>query len=769
MSKNMHGFDAISIFFKRHITYISSENLLYRYFTGDVLQRVWSITGNVYYVPQFELLRFSCATINGNSSKRPTLEIFDHPMARYDVIEQIQRYVIEPVITCYTTLPSPLYNSSIGDLSLLLSTAVSDYTRIYGVIHYVELTCPGSYCQNTVKNVSASKGYRFSLTSHRGIIQERLLIERSYNETGFIAISNFSVRIHGLTHMPCHFGGLFIYELEPLTLVAKICTPWVAKAWQRAVKRINGTNGIRFNTKPVLFVLKSYEDKLTVQLKGFATISQCPGVVNAAFRDTTPIIQVSHIGEIMWLRTHRHAVRHAGGCFQLSHILTDANYLTGNQIILLMIYASGDARGNVANHTIEASLNADTERSLNTELVRSGFQNSSVVFRADWRSTRVPSCRIFDIDLGLLDANPFTSNESYVLSLLPGRRAYSIGFSAQCFVLGLNTVITMEYVPSPTHPCAQSEDVKRNVRTNTPGLSSDNILVTFPSLICGNIHPFYQSPARSLTTLLVFNNPSFKSVCCVLDLDIDVAKEDVPMLRSVMILEHYWFVTFFLTINRLPLLGKTIDLGLMKRYINLDLYTMFHRERLSTLETNYYKLDPIMNYWTCRPSPDCNRSEILSQLNENSSVHVTGQPWSVNTMTAGSAVLQIDTGNIDDTLHPMMNISFRFREWYSAVSTSPFPRFDRNPTWEYSYCHTAYGTCFEFYRKQISSWLEAEQFCQSEGMMLLSTPTNYEWEIITTLFARDPYVINFVSTKFLAFINLRQNKVSFPGKLHVFS
>ncbi len=767
MSKNKPGLK---------LAYISSENMLYRYLAGGVLHRVWSITGNVYYVPQFALLRFSCATINSNSSKRPTLEIFDHPLAQYDVIGQLQRYVIEPAITCNTIVPSLLYNSSIGDLSLLLSADISDYTRIYGVIRYDVPSCPGDYCQNTVKNVSASKGYRFSLTSHNGIIQKRLLIKRADNETGFIAISNFSVRIHGLTHMPCHYGGLFIYELEPLTLVAKICTPWVAKAWYHAVKHVDGTNGIFFNTRPILLVIKSYGDKLFVHLEGYATVSQCSGVVNAAFRDMTARITVSNRGEIIY-QLHRHAVRHTNGCFQLSHILTDGQYLTVHQTTLLVIYASGDSGGKVANHTIEASLNADMGASLNTELIRSGYQNSSVVFKAQGMSTKVPSCRIFDVNLGLFDTNPFKFNGSYVVSLLPGRRSYSVGFSVQCFVLGINPVVTMEYIPTLRHSCFQWEEMKRKARMLSTGRSFFDNAVTFPSLICGNLHASYQSPEQSSSTLIILSNPSTKPVCCVLDLDIYVSKAHLPMIHSLIIPEHAWFAPLVLTINRIPLFGKSFDRRLIKRFLKPNLYTTFHRERLHTLNANYYAQHPLMNVWSCSSSPLCNILGNVSTLHDNSSanVRVTGQPWSVNTMTADSTFLQIETRNSDDTFYPMINISFRFREWNSAAVIYRFPQIDKkwdmtqplNWKLEYSYCFTPYGTCYNFYRKKISSWFEAEQFCRSEGKVLLSTPTDYEWEIIANLFARDPAVIILATTNFLAFINLLKNEVCFSGMIHV--
>ncbi len=541
-----HNIWNISKVLKPFVTYIFDKNMLSRYSTGGVLHRVWSITGSVYYVPQFALVNFSCAADMGNSIERPTLKIFDHPLAQYDPIWLVQSYMIGSPISCNTTVPSLLYNSSIGDLTLQL-TAADNYAQIFGKVRYIAMSCPGNYCEMTVKNVSASKGKRFSMTSHgmtshAGRIQQRILIARSAHETGFTAISNFSVRIHGLTHMPCYYGGLFIYELEPLTLIAKICTPWVANAWYYAVRRSGGTNGLFFNTRPILFVIKSYGEKLSVQLEGYTTISRCSGIVNAAFRDMVLKTEVSEIGKTMLLDVNRYAVKHVNGCFQLSHILTDGNYLTSDQRTVFSIYASHDSSSNLANHTIQASLNANIETPVEVKVVSSADQNSTIVFSAHESSRRTQSCSIFTVDLGLTDSNHFNFNESYVLSLLPGRRSYSVGFSAQCMVLGINPVITMEYIPTLTHSCLQADEMKRHVRAFATILRPDHNLVTFPSLICGKFQTFHPA-GQSLTTIVIFNKPSFSPLCCILGLDIFFPKLHLSMLHSLVIEEHDFLAT----------------------------------------------------------------------------------------------------------------------------------------------------------------------------------------------------------------------------------
>ncbi len=761
ISQRRHGIRNISEVFKDFATYVFDKNMLYSYSAGSVLHRVWSITGNIYYIPQFQLGNFSCTTHNGNSNKHPTLEIFVHPLAHFDVIWQILPYVIGPPIKCNKTVSSRLYDSSIGDLTLLLTASIADDAHIL----YIVLPCPGDHCENTVKTISDSKGNTCTMTSHSRNTQQRLLIEKSDHDTGFIAISNFSIRINGLTHMPCYYGGLFIYELEPLTLVAKICTPWVAEAWYYAVKRVDGTNGIWFNTRPIMFVIKSYGVKFSVHVEGYATTSQCSGVVNSAFRDIASKIKVSQSGEIMWNPPHRRAVGHAHGCFQLSHILTDGMYLTAEQSIQLLIYASDDTFGNVANHTIEATVNAKIETWLNFEIVRSAYQNATAAFTANEMSKGKRSCRIFEAELGLLDANPFTCNESYVVSLLPGRRSYSVGFSEQCLVLGINPVFTMDYISAPMHSCLKPVEMKRRVRQFYPFMSLQHNAVSLSSLICGSLHDFYPNPEKALLTFIIFNKPSFKSVCCVLDLDINVYKKHLHVLRAIAKLEQDTFHTgFMLTSDRFRPHGKFTNKTFTDRMyyqhiIKSDVQEMFYEERISALWGKYFFLCPIRYFWSCSSRRFCNMPGNVSMMHENSSVNVrvTGRPWSVNSLTTDNAVLTIQHSNSDDAFYRRINISFRYREWHAAAAPPiifQFPLNDSNwgatqlSNWklEYSYCFRAFGICYDFYGSNISSWLEGEELCRSEGKFLLSTPTNYGWEIITTLFARDPYVINLVAT-----------------------
>ena len=752
--------------FKRFATNISDENLQYRYFTGGVLHRVWSVTGSIYYVPQFTLDIFACAADNDNSIKRPTLEVIDHPLTQYDPTWQIQNFIIGPTVTCKTRVTPLVYNSSIGDLTIQLTTAVTDDIHIFGRIRYIAVSCPGNYCEKTIKNVSAGKGNRFNMTSHTGNTQQRLLIYRSDTETGFIAISNFSVRIQGPTHMPCYYGGLFIYELEPLTLVAKICTPWVAKAWHKAVKRADGTNGLSFNTRPILFVIKSYGQNFFVHLGGHATLSRCAGVVNAAFRDMHSEMKVSQNGEIVGLALNRRLVKHTNGCFQLSHVLTDGNYLTRKQTAQLTMFVANENSSNLANHTIEASQNTNMEASLNAKIERPSSQDLTVVFNIQGISNGEWSCSIWDMDLGFPGGNTFNFNKSFLVSLLPGRRSYNIRFSTECLVFGINPVVTMAYVPTLMHSCLGTE---RHLRS----ASGDEKLVTFPSLNCGTFEfcTFYASPLVCLTTHIIFNNPSFKSVCCALDLDIYLPIRHLNQIDSVVIEEHDVLTDFMLTAH------NQLGFDMEPEMLNMDMtdlsFGTFNTERLFRYSTGIQRA---AIYWACSSSLLCSRVLAKSKLHVNSSIdiRVPGRPWSVNTMHVKQARVRVINWNsfISRPRHFRMKLSFLFREWDSAaippvtIETArnnvnwnvkqPFRR-ERN----HSYCYTEYGICYDFYETKILSWFEGEQFCRSEGKMLLSTPTDYEWEMIAALFAREPFVANLVNNSSLAFINLIKNEVCF--------
>ncbi len=768
---NMQNSEILARFFKRFSTYIITPHSHYRFFTGGVISRVWSITGSIYYVPQLILVNFSCTADNSNSIKRPTLEIFDHPLTQYDPIWLIHPYIIGPPITCNTTVASLLYNSSIGDLTIQLTTTVTDDTHIFGRIRYSALSCPSTYCAKTAKNVSVSKRSAFSLTSHSGKKQQRLLIEMSNQESGFIAISNFSVSIHGSTHVPCYYGGLFIYELEPLTLVAKICTPWVAKAWHNAVKRVNGTQGLSFNTRPMLFVIKSYGQKFSVHMDGYATMSQCSGVVNAAFRDMHSAMKVSQNGEIKWLPQNRLLVKHTRGCFQLSHVLTDDNYLARDQTTQLTMFAVGDSSSNLANHTVEASLTGDIEESLNTKIVRPTYHKPTEVYYVEEMANGELPCGIGPVGIGLSDFKRFYFNTSFFISLLPGRRSYSVLFLAQCLMYGINPVVTMKYMPRVVHLCPGPAEMKRQIRMFSENL--DGNMVTFPSLICGNFQALYTTPKQYIKTHIFFNKPSFKPFCCVLDLDVYLPILQLPLLDSLVIEEHDWEEAgSMLSSSIFGIRGQSSRTDIIA---SLLAFETFHMDRIWTYIRSRILRTSII--WTFSSSSFSNILGNVSNLFQNSSINVrvTGRAWSVNILHVECAHIVTEFSS-NDTFYPGMNISFRFKEWHSVAIPPVTKRGTRNRFWNlvqtsswnrnHSYCYTEYGICYDFYETDISSWFEGEQFCRFEGKVLLSTPTDYEWKIIAALFAREPVIVNLINN-YLAFINLRNNKVRFPEILHV--
>ncbi len=723
---------------------INSNNLQFRYFRGGVLQRIWSVTGSVYYVPQFTLRSFLCAADNSSSSKRSTLEVFDHPLAYYDPIWQMHPYIIGSIIKCPTTGPSFLYNSSIGDLTIQLTTTLTHDVKMSGRVEYNALSCPGSYCIKTVQNVSASKGNRFSMTSHAESTQQRHLIAKFANETGFIAVSNFTVRVNGPTHAPCYYGGLFIYELEPLTLVAKICTPWVARAWHNAVKRADGTSGLPFNTRPVLFVIKSYGEKFYVHVDGYATITSCAGVVNAAFRDMLWSLDIRNRGGITFRPQNTLRIKHTNGCLQLSHILTDDEYLTQEQKQLEM-FADSDSSTVLALHTVEVSLKDIIGISAYHKLMNL-FDVNGIPYK------NLP-CKMQGIDIDLPDSPNF--NTSNVVSLMPGRRSYSIRFSSQCLVFGINPVVVMEYTPAEMHSCPRQENLKRHIRMFDELL--DEIKVSFPSFICGDFQiadsAFYRTPQTFLTSriLLVFTKPSLTGDCCVFDLDLYFSTGHLHTFGSIVIKEH-----------------------------DLDEYSwhdvVFTRDQFMLYSNRGIQRAVI--FWTCSSNIFCSIVDNYSKLPENSSMNVRaiGRSWNVNTMHSDYASLQLINWHGDDVLHfiPRMKITFRFIAWKSAAtppvtngSTADGIKRKVAPNWKhrYSYCFTAYGICYDFYETNVSSWFDGEQFCRSHGKVLLSTPTNYEWEIVAALFAKEPAIVNLAKYNSLAFINLLKIKVCCLGRV----
>ena len=326
----------------------------------------------------------------------------------------------------------------------------------------------------------------------------------------------------------------------------------------------------------------------------------------------------------------------------------------------------------------------------------------------------------------------------------------------------------MEYMPTLRHSCLESDEMKRSIRMSPLVLQRTQNIATLPSVFCGNFHDYYPNSEQSTSTIIIFNNPSFTPACCVLDLDMYFSKRHLPVLKSIQITEHFSFATHHWLLSDSRQLSNSRVVG------------MLASKRIKKKFVENFFVRPFIHSWTCSSSTFCTHLGNRPKLHESmsGSVRVTGRPWSINTMTNDNILLKIMPRYKDNTFYSGINVSFRFREWDSVAAPPIIHRtiidkakwnVTQASTWELVYvnCFTGYGICYNFYRKQIASWLDGEQFCRSEGKVLLSTPTNYEWEIITTLFARDPYVINLVQISSLAFINLLKNQVGFCGMFRV--
>ncbi len=733
------AFDDGKIFtsYKYFSTHIDSSNVHYRFMTGDLLQNIWSITGSVFYIPEFTLTGFLCSESNASFTKRSTIEIYDYPFAYHEPIWQLQEYIMGDPIKCPTALPSLPYRSSIGDLTVKLALSINSDSDVVGNISYITLSCPCPYCKTAVSNISSMNWDRFSMASGKGNAQQRLLISLSHPESGFIAISNFSVWLQGATHVPCYYGGLFIYELEPLTLVAKICTRWVADSWYNAVKRVDGTNGLHFNNRPLLFILKSYGQKFSVRLSGYAAVSPCAGIVNALFRNTLKYAEVSQRGLIN-VHPNMSNVRHTGGCLQMVHIVTDDEYLHQNDELNLKVFAPNEGR-NLVNHTVTWSMNN------NIIMGRPAYLKLIDVLEEEGKSKGELHCYILGRDIDLPDGNHFVLNKSFAVSLQPGRWSYRVTFSIQCLVFGINPVVIMDDIPRPEHSCLQPEELQSHVRVFENEFYANEYSAAFPSYVCGQLQ-VDQNIYPKATLSFIFQKPYLTPLCCVLYLDIYLYRRHLLALDYLLIQEH-----------------SILDTFLPRRHWTLSPQRARNYARRQIKNSQYF--------WVFNSVHKCNISGT-SQKHENVSenMRVFGRPWSVNAIHTDYIRLGVLDWECNGTDHRRADIKFRFGEWYSSSTHSPNWNAAKSANYtlqqlvfswsdRYSYCFEPTGVCYYFYETLSSSWLDGYHFCQSKNMTLLSTPTNFEWELITSLFAAEPTMVNLVKYCSLGFLNLLHNQV----------
>ncbi len=253
---------------------------------GDTWVYTWSFSGNVLKTPTVEIKSFRCNFLRSQKyTNNPVnrLKVTDGPFSGRDPYFFSGLFAILSIQRCGQRLKEKNFTSSIGDITV--QAIWNSWQKFRVIINFsllLDLPCPSvDFCSLEKREISTQEPISIFSTNHSS--QARFLISINQETNGFIELRDMVFRYDGLGHLFCATGGIFIFELEPMSLVTKICTLWTADIWSKSEKT-QGVNSLYFNDKPVLIVIKSYKNAGWGYVMGSVQMSRYPGFQNLIFR-----------------------------------------------------------------------------------------------------------------------------------------------------------------------------------------------------------------------------------------------------------------------------------------------------------------------------------------------------------------------------------------------------------------------------------------------------------------------------------------------------
>ncbi len=716
--------DIASVGFHDNLT-MTNSMYIHVHMGAFTIRYVWLVTGTVVNIPVVTIRIYTCKRQDAVTTEVVQLKVYSCPTGLYRDVPSVEQYLLGEVLHCpndeYKGTVSK-YQSKAGDLTLQITGLLSDQIDFQGEIFYRSLVCPGTHCDQAVYNISTET--RVSTSSMETKLQQRILLFPPSYGSGFLMLSNLTVDFAAPTHPLCGWGGIYIYELNPLSLIAKICSPWVAKAWNGSLRREDGTNRLYFNNKPVLFIVKSYSQASQIRIEAFVNLSGCGGLVNPAFQELLPTARVitgtgmfSKRGSSIFTRNN--LVEHTGGCFQIQHLLTDGDYPYD---IEYPLYYRSLREGRTATHLIglirnKAVLSDTAYKAFISFRQRKGLRKKMLFCKLESREINIPK-----FDLHEHDAGGFVSFEQYSTE-------YDLVFQPDCLLIGLGQVTVMEYQDMTSQTaCLTTAQVEKQLELVKIRDREDGVPLL--ATTCGGfgLTPEMFPPHRGGQLSFLFNKPGIGVLCCSLSLDIRIQAQDVMLVKSLRLVEHFFIKGY--------------------RYSG----------RPDTLPSE------VISLWVCSKKdrcPDrCTDSVWRNGSGPAEVVQPLGRVWTVNSLHTETTRLElIRKYRSEDRKKYILNLSFVFSEWYNAALDLE-GHIDQSKYGSGTYCSPRPNVCYTIHKVTNASWEAAKLLCALNNKTLLSTQKGYEWDFVKYLFAKEVTLMDEVRLVMTSFINLRFRPVS---------
>ncbi len=657
----------------------------------------WYINGEVLHTPTVTVTTLECGQQGHEKlALSSRLQITDGPFSPLDpyFTSNLFRRVLDH--RCDASLPLSFFSGSIGDLTV--------QARFYNSANFkinLSFALTNLHCQEPVlcshHKIHDDAQLAVAALSSNYTSQRRLLLSLKDTGDGFLKMTDMKFSYDGMAYLPCVTGGIFIYELDGDTasLVSRICSTWLSVVWSTNNKE-GATDSLYFSYRPILFVIKAYQNTGSGSVYGRVQLSTCEGILN-------PITITGQSNKKHYNRTTLRTsplgatIRHSKHCSVVQVILSDHSVSWGDREVYTVYFKS---------------IWQDKSTRLLTWGSLSGcFDAPQALTDTALLGYRYAGCNYLKLLFGkpVKHVTPLETPKSllaeqgcfkYVQAFPTGM--WGLQLDSVCLLHGLKLNVLLTGKGITDVDCRDSSLVQQWVASQS--FQGENTAVV-PAVSCGTI------PLSSHTIRFDLMFPQvFTSMgrCCFVRI----------MLRTTSFFEE------------------------IVKYINLlEVYTSPNRKR--SLGSKAYKWK-----FGLSDKPDYSNSKTNGAKQTADFVI---------SLTSNSMFTQIEADIIGleshsrKYQHNVFNITFHYLPLLDDLDVSSFSRIDLRRL----FCADVTRTCYRALGLESSSWNTAGEMCRKMGLELFTVNTELEWHQLQHWFSGDLFTLNLLRKYLMVFLGLK--------------
>ncbi len=667
---------------------------------------IWWAIQSILSLPEIFITDFSC---NIGNTQGTHISLYDGLFLPEGAQLNMDNYLMEKV-KCSDDFVRISFRSTMGDLTVRLDNKIGERITFNGTVTYAKMLCPGRYCNISTSNISQGREIKFLLSSDNETVHKRFLISSDINAYGFILLSNITLFYEGYTLLPCIYGGIYVYELDPLSLVTKICTSWTSHILDGGVKHKDGSKGLYFGRSAVLILVRAIRFLSRGYIRGVASLTPCAGVINMDFRKTNIYTvpgrgyikkgtMVSYLGRNVDMYYTRIEVHHNNGCLMVQFVSRDDLKLSKpTEVVIVLVGQSWHIGKAIHEQTIGFSVS---------------YSSGIIILR---NLNKHNLCEFFS-------GEPKTETTDFSQPFWETKRSHIYYASwlisgSDCYLFGIKIAWVMSYERAGDYGCQIPSHLPQWFTFEDGSYAVNSQKSCGMLSLTGNMKGLDYNKVFS-----IYIGKPYENRCCLLRINV-LADVDFYDDIETLYMDIYW-----------PQFSFT-----------WQPFWKFQENK---------NADPIKTIFDLQSSPTNRRLNLL------------GRVWTLNCLHYKSG-LSLELGDkssslTDFRLEPLMNISFHFtvfvdiHDWVG--SNTPRDKTDNN-----TFCSENIGKCYFFFVKNHMSWNMDNDLCVSNGMALLNTPSDLEWNFIETLLIKDTSIFNRKELYLLGFLHLYRTGVSSPLK-----